>query len=618
MLSVNDKIGEYVLVEFLATGGFGEVWKAVKQTRTGTFTFALKFFRPRSEDGVNFDKIKGEVATSQRLSGYPHIVSVIEADIFKNYIYIVSEFAGGGSLGSLLKASGGKAESFEQALNITLEILKGLEYIHREGIVHRDLKPENILIKKGIHCLCDFGISFEVKSHSRAENNAGTYEYMPPEAFEKKPHVSPHTDTWAVGVILQQLLTGSLPFPQKEIPSLIYAIMHDEPQEMPDDIPPNLRGIVRKALQKNRHERFQSAQEMRQALKDFQRLMVSNKEFEKIRRKEEELETKYKTELERQQKAAEAKLAEMVRELQEIKRKADLEKIQQKQNEIRKKLIEKERIDLDRQIAWYRDVMLEKTEYLPSAVERLKLTLGATKFEEVTRQFQRERLIELELIDERNNSGSLRNPPEPPKEEIKEEEIDDTHPEAAKKYFDRGFDCARDDFDGKIANYTKAIELKPDYADAYNNRGLAFYRKKDLDKAIADYSKAIELKPKFIHAYYHRGVAYHDQKLYDLAIEDFDKALELHPKFAAVYLSRGNSYFAKGDFDLAIKHFDRTIELQPKNFEAFNARGLAYAARKEFENALKDFDKAIEIRPEFLDAVRNKRDAHRALAEKNT
>jgi serine/threonine protein kinase/lipoprotein NlpI len=633
MLNVEDKIGDYILVQYIASGGFGEVWRAEKRTGVHTFEFALKFFRPKNQQGVNIEKFKREVATSQRLSGFPHIISVIEADMFQHYIYIVSEFANGGSLADWLEADNrqGKAESYEQALNITNEILKGLEYIHQQGIIHRDLKPANILIKKGIHCLADFGISTEIKTSSRAETNAGTYEYMPPEAFDKNPPLSVQTDIWAVGVILQQLLTGRLPFEADDVPPLIHAILRTEPKPMPEDIPQTLHEIVAKALQKNRKERFQSAAEMRQALRNFLHRTASDKELEEIREKEQGLEKKYKAELERQKLENDDRLAELAKELKDIKRKADLEKIQQKQNEIKRKLIEKERIDLDRQIAWYRDAILEKTEYLPSAVERLRITLGKIRFDELTEQFQYERLLERRAVE-------VEHPPEPepsdtepelkipedkpqievPKVEPEIEEIVDADADAAaQKYLERGFKWDKNDLDGKIALYTKALELKPDFPDAYNNRGLAYYRKQELDKAIDDYSKAVHIKPGFTHAFYHRAVAFQEKALWDFAIQDYSKVIELNPDYAAAFFSRGKVYLEKKQYDLAIYDFTMAIESNFKKFEAHNNRGLAYAGKQEYEQAIIDFDRAVEIEPEFLEALRNKRDAFRAIADRD-
>jgi len=93
---------------------------------------------------------------------------------------------------------------------------------------------------------------------------------MPPEAFDTEPSVGFHTDVWAAGVILQELLTGQLPFPQ-QMPSLVYAILQEKPEPMPADIPKSLHEIVGKALQKERKDRFTSAREMRESLEEWRR-----------------------------------------------------------------------------------------------------------------------------------------------------------------------------------------------------------------------------------------------------------------------------------------------------------------------------------------------------------
>lgn len=268
MLEKNKKVGEFTLLEKLGTGGFGEVWKAEKRTELSVSYFALKFFRPDDDEKFDLEGIKKEVQTWQTLSGLPNVISVIEANFFENYVYIVSDFAESGSLEKWLKENGGKANSVEEAVIITRQILKGLEGMHKAGFVHRDLKPANILIKKGVVYLADFGISRQMKTHSKTSSTAGTYEFMPPEAFDKNPTVSIHTDIWAAGVILQKLLTGKMPFPQDEIPSLITAILMGEPEPLPKTFPPELREIVNKALQKKRENRFQWAKEMSDALRD--------------------------------------------------------------------------------------------------------------------------------------------------------------------------------------------------------------------------------------------------------------------------------------------------------------------------------------------------------------
>ncbi len=268
MLEKGKKVGEYVLLEKLGAGGFGEVWKAEKRTELSTSHFALKFFRPKDDDTIDLEIVKKEIQTWQNLSGLPNVISVIEANKFEDYVFIVSEFAEGGSLEKWLKANDGKAKSPAEAVAITRQILQGLEAMHDEGFVHRDLKPANVLLKRNVFYLADFGISRQMKTHSKATGMIGTYEFMPPEAFEKNPSISFHADIWAVGAILQVLLTGQLPYPQDELPSLYAAIKYGEPEPLPESVPPALCEIVVKALQKKREDRFQSAGEMREVLRN--------------------------------------------------------------------------------------------------------------------------------------------------------------------------------------------------------------------------------------------------------------------------------------------------------------------------------------------------------------
>jgi len=279
MLNKGDKIGGYTLIKKVGSGGFGDVWKAEKRTALDVNYFALKFFRPKDER-IDFEKITKELAVWKQLRGLPHIISVIELDRFDDYIYIVSDFADGGSLDNWIKDNDGKASSEAEATKIALEILTGLENLHEKGFVHRDIKPDNILIMNGKHCLADFGVSREIKTHSKATGTAGTYEYMPPEAFGKNPSVPPQTDIWAVGVILQQLLTGELPF-SEEMPALMFSILQEPPEEMPENISEGLREIVKTALQKDREKRFQTSREMREALRNPKQFLAAKAKKEK-------------------------------------------------------------------------------------------------------------------------------------------------------------------------------------------------------------------------------------------------------------------------------------------------------------------------------------------------
>ncbi len=180
-------------------------------------------------------------------------------------------------------------------------------------------------------------------------------------------------------------------------------------------------------------------------------------------------------------------------------------------------------------------------------------------------------------------------------------------PNSAETYNNRGVAWRKKkEYDKAIADYNKAIELKPDYAEAYNNRGVAWKKKKKYDKAIEDYNKAIELEPNDASAYNNRGAAWIEKKEYDKAIKDCNKALELKPDFAYAYNNRGVAWAEKKEYDKAIENYNKAIELKPDYAEAYNNRGVAWKNEKEYDKAIKDYDKAIELDPNFTGAIHNR------------
>ena len=172
-------------------------------------------------------------------------------------------------------------------------------------------------------------------------------------------------------------------------------------------------------------------------------------------------------------------------------------------------------------------------------------------------------------------------------------------------YFNRGNAYhSKGDYDHAIADFNKAVELKPDFAEAYTNRGLAYHSKGDYDPAVADHNKAIELNPIYAEAYFNLGGAYKSKGDYDRAIEAFNKATNLNPNFAGAYNHRGVVYLDKGDYDCAIADFTKAIDLDPDFVaEAYYNRGLAYHKKGEIDKALKDYTKAIDLNPKFVDQV---------------
>ena len=183
--------------------------------------------------------------------------------IHKENVVIISEYAEGGSLHSWLQKNGGKAPSSRKALEIMLDILRGIEHLHLRNVVHRDLKPDNILIQGNLPRITDFGISRIVSANTKATMPVGSPVYMSPESFEGSK--SPQIDIWSAGIILYELLSGRTPYFGR-LGELKDAIRNAPPPSLPAEIPQHIKSVVFKALEKNPKQRFQNAKEMRLAL----------------------------------------------------------------------------------------------------------------------------------------------------------------------------------------------------------------------------------------------------------------------------------------------------------------------------------------------------------------
>ncbi len=191
----------------------------------------------------------------------------------------------------------------------------------------------------------------------------------------------------------------------------------------------------------------------------------------------------------------------------------------------------------------------------------------------------------------------------------------DIHLRAYKELY-RGFSAAdKDDLDKAIRHYNKAIELKPDFFGAYNDRGIAYGKKGDFDSAIKDLNKAIELNPNLAEAYNNRGLSYLQKGEIDTAIHNYSKAIELNPNLAEAYNNLGTAYLQTGELDNAIHNYSKAIELKPNRVKVYNNRGKAYAGKGEFDNAIADFNKAIKLNPVDAEAYYNRGNAYAQKGE---
>ena len=240
------RIGRFELLERLASGAFGDTYHAVDTVLDEEV--ALKVFK---EPAWGIDALRAEVRPLVSVS-HPNIIRYKDCNCFrdedgKQILYIAMEFAKQGNIRKHLEGL-----STADALSWCKQILEGVAECHRNNIIHGDLKPENILLSDGVIKIGDFGAACwgSLIGHRR-----GTPAYMAPEQWADPPELTRRTDLWAVGVTLYEMVYGHLPFRTK-------ADIKDRGKQPPfAEVPryPKLPDLLRKALNKDSPQRFQSA-----------------------------------------------------------------------------------------------------------------------------------------------------------------------------------------------------------------------------------------------------------------------------------------------------------------------------------------------------------------------
>ena len=256
------RLGRFELLSELGRGAQAVVWLAHDPRLDREV--ALKLLNPAT-DAQAADAQEGwldEARAVSRLS-HPNIVPVFEADTHAGQPYLVFEYVEGPTLAQARRSKPGRPA--RDAVELLLGVLDALAAAHEQGLVHRDLKPSNVLLgSDGRARVMDFGIAARV---ARGDGRiVGTPGYMSPEAARGESPV-PAMDVFAAGVMLGELLTGA-PLMRETDPLRAVARVQQEDLQLPsslriDDV---LRGIVQRALARDRHARFESARSMHQAL----------------------------------------------------------------------------------------------------------------------------------------------------------------------------------------------------------------------------------------------------------------------------------------------------------------------------------------------------------------
>jgi len=275
-LKIGSVLGSIVRIErIVGVGGMAYVYEG-RRTSDGSRVAVKCMLLALSHDAVDVTRFLREAEATSRLRS-PHVARVFEtssgvADGVPPYF--VMEYLEGQDLGAELASSG--PLSVASAVDAVLQACAGVVEAHALGIVHRDLKPSNLFRCGRIIKVVDFGIAKSLEpgggTLTETSDTFGSPRYMSPEQVRSTKSVDARTDVWSMGVVLYELLSGTVPFDGETAGAVLAAIVADEPPSLrarAPRVPAALEAIVNRCLAKDREHRVRSVQELAALLRNL-------------------------------------------------------------------------------------------------------------------------------------------------------------------------------------------------------------------------------------------------------------------------------------------------------------------------------------------------------------
>ena len=263
---VGQTIGKYRVVSRLGRGGMGTVYKAVDETLDREV--AIKCLNHDLGDQDVLKRFRAEAMTLARLN-HPNIATLFELTEHDGHLLMVMEFVRGETLEGLSQRLG--PLPVDRAAQLCSQVLDALAHAHRAGVVHRDLKPANLMLAdSGLTKVMDFGLARMAGTEHLTNDGfmVGTPAYMAPEQVLAH-EIDGRADLYAMGVVLFRLLTAKLPFTADSGIAMAQKQIHDQPtpaRRFRTELPAACDEIFGRALAKEPHDRFQTAEDFRAAL----------------------------------------------------------------------------------------------------------------------------------------------------------------------------------------------------------------------------------------------------------------------------------------------------------------------------------------------------------------
>ncbi len=264
--------GRYEIQEVIGVGGMAVVYKAYDNIDDRIV--AVKILKDEFLANEEFRRRFKNESKAISLLSHPNIVKVFNVNYGDRLQYIVMEYVEGITLKEYIEQQG--KLGIKETVHFTMQILRALQHAHDKGIIHRDIKPQNILLlSNGTIKISDFGIARFSYSDTKTMTDSaiGSVHYISPEQARGNS-IDERTDIYSVGVVMYEMLTGTLPFTSDNSVSVALMQLQNDAKsirEINPNIPVGLEQIVKRAMEKDTKSRYQTASEMLLDIEEFKR-----------------------------------------------------------------------------------------------------------------------------------------------------------------------------------------------------------------------------------------------------------------------------------------------------------------------------------------------------------
>ncbi|MBD2047932.1 tetratricopeptide repeat protein [Coleofasciculus sp. FACHB-64] len=569
--------GHYQIINSLGGGGFGQTYLAQDMYLPGTPRCVVKLLKPQATDPQTLQTARRlfetEAKVLHQLGNHDRIPRLFAYFEENQEFYLVQEFIEGSDLSQELPTGGSSGVipplSEDEVISLLQEILEILEFVHQQNVIHRDINPRNLIRRKEDNklVLIDFGavkrISTQIIKGAKTSFTVaiGTPGYLPSEQANGNPKLS--SDIYAVGMIGIQALTGLFPNELPEDSNTGEIIWRNH-----SSVSTTLANVLDKMVRYDFRQRYQSAAEALQALKDLKiptgvTMMVAPSVKSPVR--------------------------------------PTSQKKSKKSRSLPWKILISTIVLVLGTGATIFTVNIINSSNATDLYNRGKTFSELNRNEEALNAYDKALKIRPEYLEAWNGRGQILFNLNKYKEAIEAyDKAIQISPESFEAWAGRGYVLDKlEQYKEAIDSFEKALTINPNSPEVWNGRGEAMTNLQQYQEAIESFDKAVQFKPDYYQAWYSRGWTLHNLQKYEEAIASYDKAVESKSDYSQAWYNRGNSLMSLQRYQDAIESYDKAVRFQPNHFKAWYSRGNALVNLQQYKDAIDSYTQVTKIQPNY-------------------